>query len=66
MATTKKPAVLTIERRYRRGKAGVITSLSSQLLLPPAWLKAAGFAPGDQVVIKVVDEQLVLSPQPVL
>lgn len=65
MATTKKPAILTIERRYRR-KAGVITTLSSRLLLPSAWLLAAGFAPGDQVVIKVVGEQLVLSPQPVL
>lgn len=65
MATTKKPAVLTIERRYRRGKRGVI-NLSSHLLLPPAWLKAAGFAPGDQVLVEVVGEQLVLSPQPVM
>jgi hypothetical protein len=66
MATTKKPAVLTVERRYRRGKSGVITSLSSSLLLPPAWLKAAGFAPGDQVLVTVEGERLVLSPQPVL
>ena len=66
MATNKKPATLTIERRYRRGKAGVITSLSSRLQLPPAWLKAAGFAPGDQVLVQVVGAQLVLSPQPVL
>ncbi|MDO7885369.1 AbrB/MazE/SpoVT family DNA-binding domain-containing protein [Hymenobacter cheonanensis] len=65
MATTKKPATLTIERRYRRGKGGVITALTSRLLLPPAWLRAAGFAPGDQVVVAVVGEQLVISPQPV-
>ena len=41
MATTKKPTVLTIERRYRRGKAGIITALSGHLSLPPAWLRPA-------------------------
>lgn len=57
------PNTLTIERRYRRGKRGTITSVSSALHLPAAWLKAAGFAPGDQVLVHLAGDQLVLSPQ---
>lgn len=60
MATAHNSRKLTIERRYRRGKWGVVT-LMPRLLLTSQLLAAAGFSAGDEVHVHVVDGQLTLS-----
>ena len=60
MTTTKNFRKLTIERRYRAGRWGVLTA-TSQILLKGKWLEAAGFTAGDQVHVHVAQGQLTLS-----
>ncbi|MGI4871225.1 MAG: SymE family type I addiction module toxin [Janthinobacterium lividum] len=60
MATAHKSRKLTIERRYRAGKWGVLTQTAA-ILLKGKWLEAAGFTAGDQVHIHVAEGQLTLS-----
>ena len=62
MATAQKSRKLTIERRYRAGKWGVLTATAA-ILLKGKWLEAAGFSAGDQVHVHVAEGQLVLSTQ---
>ncbi len=60
MATAQKSRKLTIERRYRSGKWGVLTQ-TAQILLRGKWLEAAGFTAGDQVHVHVTQGVLTLS-----
>ncbi|MDJ1498799.1 SymE family type I addiction module toxin [Cytophagaceae bacterium DM2B3-1] len=59
----KKDRKLKVSASYRRRKYGR-SAFVPQLTLSGAWLAAAGFAPGDPVVVQVEDDQIRITRMP--